>query len=208
MKFIFAFIAPLFLASCGMFGNFENPAYNVQLEEGDIQIRNYESKIIAQVEVEGDRDESLNKGFRLLADYIFGNNTTETDIAMTTPVGQSKDNSEEIAMTVPVTQKKSSDDERGKWVVDFTMPSKYTLETLPKPNNSQVEIVKTEPKKVAAITFSGFASSENFEENSVKLLDYLNKNNYEVNSTPEYLYYDPPWTPWFMKRNEVLVEIK
>ncbi|MFT7460831.1 MAG: hypothetical protein ACI909_003521, partial [Planctomycetota bacterium] len=114
--------------------NVENPSYKVVSSVNNIEIREYSPMIIAEVEVSGEREKSIGDGFRLLADYIFGNNTVSQDIAMTAPVQQQAN--EKIAMTAPVQQQISGD----VWLVNFVMPSEYTMETLPKPNNERVII--------------------------------------------------------------------
>jgi len=110
--------------------NVEHPKYKVAERSGNIEIRDYSPMIVAEAEVKGERREAISKGFRIIADYIFGNNTAAQKVLMTAPVTQQ--GSEKIAMTAPVTQEGGGDD---AWRVSFIMPSKCSMETLPKPNN-------------------------------------------------------------------------
>lgn len=180
----------------------ETPNYEVVESKGNIEIRQYEPMIIAEVQMDGEREDAIGSGFRLLADYIFGNNKVKQDIAMTAPV-QQQENSK-IAMTAPVQQQHSGDD----WQVSFVMPSKYSMETLPKPSNDRVVIKEIPSKSFVVITFSGTNSDENVKEHEKQLMDYTEDNNLVVMGYPKYAFYNPPWTLPIMRRNEVMIEIK
>lgn len=186
--------------------NVEHPKYDVVSTHKTIEIRSYAPKIIAEVTVEGERDEAINKGFKLIADYIFGNNSMSGDIAMTAPVTQqsTQQQSQKIAMTAPVTQSAFGDN----WRVHFVMPSEYTLETLPKPNNDKVTLKQMPAKKIAAIQFSGTSSDDNMLEHEQKLMLYLKDHNIKALSTPSYAFYNAPWTLPLLRRNEVMIEIE
>ena len=135
--------------------NVEKPDYKVIQSKQNIEIRQYEPMIIAEVEVDGKREDAIGDGFRLLADYIFGNNTVQQVISMTAPV-QQKEN-QKIAMTAPVQQQSM-----GKsWRMSFVMPSKYRLDSLPVPNNNLVRLKEILTKKFVVIEFSGTNSNEN-----------------------------------------------
>ena len=181
--------------------NVEHPKYTLAERSGDIEIRDYAPMIVAETEVTGERREAIGKGFRLIADYIFGNNTASKKVAMTAPVTQQ--GSEKIAMTAPVTQQGD-----GKsWRVRFIMPSKYTMETLPKPNNPAVELKEIPGKRFAVIRFSGMGGKESLERHTKELEEFLSAKNLTPLSPPTYAFYNPPWTLPFLRRNEVLVEI-
>ena len=182
--------------------NVELPSYTVTASDGDIEIRQYTPMIIAEVQVEGERREAIGDGFRLLADFIFGNNTVQQEIAMTAPVQQQQ--STEIAMTAPVRQQGSGT----SWTVSFVMPSHFTMDTLPKPNNDQVTIKQVPGKKYVAIQFSGTASEDNLSEHTQELMAYISENNLKTIGTLKYAFYNPPWTLPFMRRNEVMIEIE
>ena len=179
----------------------EQPKYSVEISEPPCEVRTYAPTIVAAVHVSGTREEAVGAGFRILAGYIFGGNQTQGKIAMTAPVTQSA--SQKIAMTAPVEQSEV----RGEWEVRFTMPAAYTLNTLPKPRDPRIELLELGGRRVAAVTFSGFWSDSNLQSHQAQLAEFLKRHQLTALSTPIYAYYDPPWTPWFWRTNEVLVDI-
>ena len=179
----------------------EKPDYKVIQSEQNIEIRQYEPMIIAEVEVDGKREGAIGDGFRLIADYIFGNNTVKRDIAMTAPVQQQE--SQKIAMTAPVQQQST-----GKsWRMSFVMPSKYSMDSLPVPNNNRVRLKEILTKKFVVIEFSGTNSNENVTEHENQLMNYIEENQIKINDSPKYAFYNPPWSLPFLRRNEVMIEI-
>ncbi len=181
--------------------NVEKPDYKVIQSEQNIEIRQYEPMIIAEVEVDGKREDAIRDGFRLLADYIFGNNTVQQVISMTAPV-QQKEN-QKIAMTAPVQQQSM-----GKsWRMSFVMPSKYSMDSLPVPNNNRVRLKGILAKKFVVIEFSGTNSNENVTEHENQLMNYIEENQIKINDSPKYAFYNPPWSLPFLRRNEVMIEI-
>ena len=184
-----------------MASNVEQPKYTVAERSGDIEIRDYAPMIAAETEVTGDRREAIGKGFRIIADYIFGNNTASKKVAMTAPVTQQ--GSEKIAMTAPVTQQGNGQ----SWRVAFIMPSEYTMDTLPKPNNAAVELKQIPAKRFAVIRFSGMGRQESLDRHTKELEAFLQEKNLTPLSAPTFAFYNPPWTLPFLRRNEVLIEI-
>ena len=189
------------IAAGPVMSDVETPNYEVVKSQDAIEIRQYEPIIIAEVQISGKREDAIGDGFRLLADYIFGNNIANQDIAMTAPVEQQKNT--KIAMTAPVQQQSTGDD----WQVSFVMPSEYTMDTLPKPVNERVVLKEIPAKTFVAITFSGTNSDENVKAHEKILLEYVEANDLSVISTPQYAFYNPPWTLPPMRRNEVMIEI-
>ena len=182
--------------------NVEKPDYKVIQSEQNIEIRQYEPMIIAEVEVDGKREDAIRDGFRLLADYIFGNNTVQQVISMTAPV-QQKEN-QKIAMTAPVQQQSM-----GKsWRMSFVMPSKYSIDSLPLPNNNRVRLKEILTKKFVVIEFSGTNSNENVTKHENQLMNYIEANQINIIGSPKYAFYNAPWTLPFLRRNEVMIEIK
>ena len=183
----------------------EEPKYELIEKSGEFELRQYQPMLIAEVLVDGDMDQASGKGFRLIADYIFGNNITENcsskKIKMTAPV-TIEPRSEEISMTIPVSLKNIS----GRWQVSFVMPSKYTLDTIPLPNNKQIMLRKVPARKVAVLEFSGFANEKNTANRTQELLKWMDKNNLISTGSIELSRYDPPWTLPFLRRNEIIVE--
>jgi hypothetical protein len=181
--------------------NVEQAKYDVVETHGAIEIRDYAPMIVAEVSVPGDRDKAISDGFRLIADYIFGNNISSQEVAMTAPVIQQP--GEKVAMTAPVIQQGGE----GLWAVRFVMPSGYTMQTLPKPNNSEVILKEIAGKRFAVIRFSGLARSNSLEAHTRELQAFILDNKLQSVSKPTYAFFNPPWTLPFLRRNEVMIEI-
>ena len=189
----------------------EEPKFESLRKEDKVEIRRYGPVIVAETIVDGDMDSASNRGFQLIAGYIFGNNER---IAMTAPVvAEAQGSAEKIAMTVPVSiEPQIADDSKmagaQRWRIHFVMPSKYTLATLPKPLNPQVKLREIPAKTYAALTYSGFNTESKVQENTDQLLDWLKTQQIETIGKPQLARYNPPWTLPFLRRNEILQEIK
>ena len=184
-----------------MASNVETPNYSVSSKSDNLEIREYGPTIVAEATVEGERDKAIQRGFRIIADYIFGNNLSSAKVAMTAPVTQQS--SEKIAMTAPVIQQAS-----GKsWNVRFVMPSKYTMETLPKPVNSKVALIEVPATRFAVIRFSGFAGQDSLDAHEAELRAFMAERGLTATSEPQYAFYNAPWTLPFMRRNEVMIDV-
>lgn len=178
----------LVAAYAGIFmSDVEHPKYEILSTDKHIETRLYQSMTIAQVVVNGERSDAIRKGFKIIADYIFGNNQ----------------NNAEIAMTAPVQQQGSKD----FWKVSFVMPSKHSLDTLPEPNNKKITLKTDNQKKFVAIVFSGTGSDSNIQKNTTKIQTYIKDNNLKTKDEFKYAFYNPPWTLPFLRRNEIMVEI-
>ncbi len=183
----------------------EIPRYEVVSTHEGFELRRYAPRLVAEVEVEGPGREASNAGFRVLADFIFGNNTARGSIAMTAPVDRQAV-SEAIAMTAPVDRRAVGEE---RWVVTFTMPSKYTKETLPKPNDPRVKIRELSPTYYAAVRFSGAPGERKVKLRMDRLVGAVEDTGMQTaGSPPIYARYDPPWTLPILRRNEVLLELK
>ncbi len=180
----------------------EQPEYKIVSSQDNIEIREYGEMIVAEATVTGNRDSAMSKGFRTIADYIFGNNVSSEEIAMTSPVTQ-KAVGQEIAMTAPVTQTKTDN----AWQVRFIMPSEYTMDTLPKPVNPDVELKMIPSRRFAAIRFSGRGGMEMMQQRTAELQTFLDANGLTAVSDPTYAFYDGPWVPGPFRRNEVMIEV-
>lgn len=180
----------------------EKAKYTVLEKESGFELRQYAPQIVAETVVEGDFETVGNEGFRRLYDYISGNNRKKQSIAMTAPVAQVGD-SEKIAMTAPVNQVSVEN----KWRITFMMPSEYSLENLPAPVDERV-VIKREPGKlVAAIKYSGTWSKSRYEEKKALLEKFIGERGLKIIGEPIWARYDPPFMPWFMRRNEVLIPV-
>jgi hypothetical protein len=181
----------------------EEPKYTVSFQEGAFEIRDYQAAVAAEVTVAGDQQGAASAGFRLLAGYIFGGNTRRQNIDMTAPVAQ-QPVSEKIAMTAPVTQTPSE----GAWVVRFTMPSSFTLETLPEPNDPRVKLRKIAPARFVVIRFSGYATPSSVAARTAELIAFAKGRHLHMIGPASLAQYNPPWTLWFMRRNEVMIQLE
>ncbi len=178
------------------------PKYNVESKSENYEIRHYESTIVAETLVEADFDEAGNKAFRILADYIFGNNKSKVKIDMTAPVAQQQP-SEKIAMTAPVSQ---IQDSRGQ-LVQFTMPDSFTMETLPEPNDPRVHLRKIGPRTVAVYSYSGSWSESRYKSKLADFTSRLAKNNVKTIGEPIFARFNSPFMIWFLRRNEIWLEV-
>lgn len=180
----------------------EEPAFTVERKVGGVEFRRYGPRVAAETTIAADEESARNEGFRRLARYIFGGNKGKAKIAMTAPVAQQQ--SEKIAMTAPVAAQRGSG---GEWVIRFFMPSKYTLDTLPTPNDDAVRLVTVPAETVAVLRFSGLIGADAIESHTRELLDTLHDNGIETVGDPVAWFYDPPWTVPFRRRNEVAVGV-
>lgn len=206
MKIVFAIVIILIVWSVWGYvsSNVEQARYSVEKKAHGYEIRNYPAHLVAQTTVGGSYDEALKEGFRIIAGYIFGGNTKQESIAMTAPVKEQQSLSETIAMTAPVI----AQTEGASRVISFGMPQSYTLESLPIPNDPRVVIATVPEKKMAVLRFSWFRSATRVTKMEEQLLAALSADGVEVVGTPSYAGYNAPWTPPWMMRNEVMIEVK
>ncbi len=181
----------------------EKAKYTVLEKEDDFEIRQYDSQIVAETYIDGDLEDVGNECFRRLYGYISGDNKKKQSISMTAPVGQEAC-SEKIAMTAPVKQEKKDK----QWRITFLMPAEYTLETLPKPNDNRVKWKADPGRLMATVRYSGTWSEDGYEENRALLEEYIQKRGLTKAGDPVWARYDPPFMPWFLRRNEVLIPVK
>ena len=183
----------------------EEPKYSVLKEYENFEIRNYASYLVAEVDIEGSYNKSGNEAFRILAGYIFGDNQSSTKMNMTAPVeSEAIQSSEKMNMTAPVFSNKNFNG----YTYRFVMESKYTQETLPVPNNSKIRITEIKDRVMAVISFSGRWSQKNFEKHEQILVNDLKNEGIGVASEAIYARYNAPFTPWFLRRNEIMFEIE
>ena len=183
----------------------EEPSSTLLEKRDGYTIRAYSGYIVAEVEVEGDMRTALNSGFRQLAGYIFGGNTSHTSIQMTVPVMDTQKTSESIAMTAPVMDTLSSSE---KHIVAFTLPSQYTLETLPKPDNANIRFMKVSPSQRAVLRYSWYATKSRVATKKQLLTKLLARDGFTIHSDIISAQYNPPLSFPLLRRNEVMVEIE
>ena len=164
----------------------------------------HHAHIVAEVTVQGSFDEAVNRAFGMLAAFIFGDNVGKQKVAMTAPVVQ-EPASEKIAMTSPVMHETTGQDH----VVSFVMPSEYSMKTLPTPTDHNVSIREVAEDMAAVRQFSGRSTEAKFAEQLAGLMVRIGEQpTLEVTGSPRYARFDPPWKPWFLRRNEVLVPVR
>jgi len=182
----------------------EEPRHEVLFTDGFFEIRKYAPTLMAETFVEGDMDEASSKGFRVLADYIFGNNQLASSSESSTASGK-------IAMTAPVTLQPQTEaismHAAKRWIVNFTMPSQYTLASIPKPKNAAVTLREIPSKYFAVYKYSGFNTVDRVQSKTVEAMEWTRKKNLKIMGTPQLSRYDPPWTLPMFRRNEIMIEI-
>lgn len=192
-----AFVVTILLLSMGLLNEplsaLEQPEYELVDEVGELQIRKYQAHIVARTLVAGSFEDAGNQGFKRLAGYIFGGNGQDQDIAMTAPVGL-----EPHAETSPDSQ---------YWIT-FSMPSEYSMEELPTPNDSRVDIIEVPERYMAVLRYKGSWSEERYRTHESSLLALIsNEATWDKKGKPSWSRYNPPFVPWFMRTNEVAIEV-
>lgn len=196
-------------STVGIRSGTEEPAYAVVDRIGDVEIRRYGPRIVAQTVVTGSSEAARNRGFRRLAGYIFGGNTARSSIAMTAPVSQIADTdspatSRSIAMTAPVAQGPAGAD---RWTIQFFMPGAYTMASLPIPRDPAVTLVELPAETYAVLRFSGLGGAQAVAARQADLAATLRAGSWRAEGEPVVWFYDPPWTAPPLRRNEVAVRV-
>ena len=182
----------------------EEPKYIVTEASGAFELRTYKPMIVAETRVSGTMDKAGTNGFKVIAGYIFGDNTSNSNasskINMTAPVSM-KLESEKINMTAPVSMQQKD----GQWLVHFVMPESYTLSSLPTPNNPAVVLREVPAHNYAVIRFSGFTGPIKVDRKITELMTWLDEKGITPISEPAMARYDAPWVLPFLRRNEIMV---
>jgi len=180
----------------------EEPKFEVVRKVDAVEIRQYAAYVVAEVELAGTAEKASNDGFRILASYIFGSNRSQAKLAMTAPVTQEAV-SVKLPMTAPVTRTKAP----GGFRVQFVLPRDVTVQTAPVPLDSRISLREVPAIRVAALRFSGFWSESNYSKHLDQLETTLRSAGLTWVGEPIYSRYDAPWTPWFMRRNEIWLRL-
>jgi hypothetical protein len=181
----------------------EKPSYEVTARFDDFELRDYAGYVVAETEVSGTRESAGNDGFRVLAGYIFGKNKGSRKLAMTAPVAQSEGT--KLAMTAPVAQSAGPDGRT--WSLQFMMPSEYALADLPEPLDPRVRFREVPPRRLAARAYSGGWSTSRYEEELARLRAALAREGLAAAGDPVWARFDPPFKPWFLRTNEIWIEV-
>lgn len=180
----------------------EEAKYTIVMNDGQFEIRDYVPHIVAEVVIDATLEEAGNIAFNRLFRYISGSNRPRSKITMTAPVSQEA-RSKKIAMTAPVGQRPAI----GGWAVSFAMPASYDMETLPEPDDPDINIRQVPATRMAAIRYSGFWSESDYLRNKEALEEWIKKRRLTATGMAVWARYNPPFTPWFMRRNEILIPI-
>ena len=204
-KTLVTIFSGLTLAGCSLVGirTSPEPPHQVLKTDGKVEVRQYRPQLIAETFVQKDYDGAGSVGFRRLAGYIFGGNLAKESIAMTAPVLQ-EPRSQSIAMTAPVLQGKTPEG----WWMAFILPAEITLDNAPEPTNPEVKLRELPAQKMVSLQYTGRNSPERMAENAALLAQWIAKEGLQPVSAPKMASYDPPWTLWFLRRNEVQVEVE
>jgi hypothetical protein len=184
----------------------EEAEFTLIHKENNFEIREYSPRIIAQVSVSGNFNDSSSAGFKSLADYIFGNNVINDKsqkIAMTAPV-VAEPTSEKITMTAPVL----AEGKNSEWLISFVMPKEYSMESLPKPNNSAVVLIERPRERYAVVVFSGLVRESSYNEKATLLNEFVKIQGLSSVGSLLIARYNPPWTLPFFRRNELMVKVR
>lgn len=184
----------------------EEPQYRVRETIGSVEVREYAPYLVAETRVAAPFDEAGNQAFSILAGYIFGNNRSQQKMEMTAPVSQ-RPASEKVEMTAPVAQRRDSGAEEA-YVFSFVMPARYTRATLPDPLDPRVQIREMPMRVMAVLSFSGTWSQARYAEHESQLLDAVRTAGLKPAGEPVFARYNSPFTLWFLRRNEVMIEIQ
>lgn len=208
----------------------EEAEYSVVFNEENYEVRQYEAHVVAETFVDGTLEDAGSEAFRPLFNYISGGNQSQRQVEMTVPravlqeiggqevegqevggqefiikeSGAQESVGEKIAMTAPVGQQRKD----GRWVVSFMMPARYSLETLPTPDNPNVLLRQVAARYMAAIRYSGFWSENNYRRHLHKLNVWMQKHNLNAAGNPLWARYNAPLVPWFLRRNEILIAVE
>lgn len=182
----------------------EQQPYEVLEQRDGFELRLYPPHLVAEVEIEGSFEDAGNRAFRSLFRYITGNNRAQESVAMTAPVVQEATVSEKVAMTAPVVQAETPE---GGYVVAFVLPAAMTLATAPVPADPDVQVRAVPERLAAAVRYSGRWSQASYERHLSQLLDAVVAAGLTPTGAPRFARFDPPFKPWFLRRNEVVQDV-
>ena len=182
----------------------EKQPYDVLQQHDGFELRRYPEHVVAEVELEGSFEDAGDRAFRLLFGYITGANHIRRSVAMTAPVVQEAARPQKVAMTAPVVQHQRAG---GRFVVAFVLPASMTLDTAPVPTDPAVRVRAVPERVAAAVRYSGRWSRESYERNLTELLHAVATAGLVPGGTPRFARFDPPFMPWFLRRNEVVVDV-
>jgi len=178
-----------------VWAKYERPSFDVVLKEDGLEIRDYASAIVVETQVFASRRDAAGEAFRSLFKYISGNNAASLEIPMTSPVAQTLVG-------------KGPDDVNDKWAIRFFLPSNLSVAKIPQPLQQDVNIVTLAAQRFASVSFKGTQNDKKVSKYTARLREFISQKGYEVSGEPVYAFYDPPFVPWFLRNNEILLPIQ
>ncbi len=182
----------------------EQQPYAVIRSYGDFELRRYDAHVVAEVTVPGPRDSAGNRAFRSLVGYIGGKNDAGRSMAMTAPVVGAPATGRKLAMTAPVVQQPADTG----FTVAFVLPAGETLETLPTPTDEAVTVRAVLAETAAALRYSGRWSESGYADAELRLRASVVAAGLTASGPARWARFDPPWTPWFLRRNEIVLPVR
>jgi hypothetical protein len=181
----------------------EEPAHVVIEHDDPFEVRDYQTYVVAETFIDGAFDSVGNEGFQRLFRYISGDNRGATKITMTAPVEQEVA-SEKIAMTAPVEQQRAG----ARWRIAFVLPASYTLANAPRPTDDRVVLAEVPPRRMAVVRYRGTWSEARYGEELAALRRFIRERGLTAIGEPVFARYDPPFMPWFLRRNEIQIPVQ
>lgn len=181
----------------------KEPAHTVIEREEPFEVRDYQSYVVAETFVDGAFDSVGNEGFQRLFRYISGDNRGAEKITMTAPVEQEAA-SAKIAMTAPVEQQGAD----GRWRIAFVLPASYTLVNAPRPTDERVVLAEVPQRRMAVVRYRGTWSEARYGKELAELRRFIRERGLTAAGEPVFARYDPPFMPWFLRRNEIQIPVK
>jgi len=181
----------------------EEQPFTIETRTARYDIRQYDSMVVAETRIEGSFEEAGSRGFRILADYIFGRNQSRTTVVRDSFMAQQSP-SEKIAMTAPVNQVQSP----WGFLVQFTMPARFTLATLPKPLDDRVHLREIPARRIAVIRYTGSWSEAHYLAKRRELLSALKEDGIWTTGASVFARFNSPFQLWFLRRNEIWIEVR
>lgn len=181
----------------------EEPSHTVIEREEPFEVRDYQSYVVAETFVDGAFETAGNAGFQRLFRYISGNNRAAEKITMTAPVEQEAE-AAKITMTAPVEQQRAG----ARWRIAFVLPASYTLANAPQPKDDSVVLAEAPPRRMAVVRYRGTWSEARYDEELVALRKFMGKRGLTAVGEPVFARYDPPFMPWFLRRNEIQIPVQ
>jgi hypothetical protein len=181
----------------------EEPAHIMIEREEPFEIRDYQSYLVAETYVDGSFDAVGNEGFKRLFRYISGENRAAEKITMTAPVEQEAA-SAKIAMTAPVEQQRAG----ARWRIAFVLPPSYTLANAPRPTDDRVVLAEAPSRRMAVVRYRGTWSEARYGKELAVLRKFIGERGLTAVGEPVFARYDPPFMPWFLRRNEIQIPVQ